>query len=63
MRIGSEARDHVGIFEQEVAGLGEEMPEQPGLAGPARPGQHERGKSADRPADLRFEFSVDVFHQ
>ncbi len=47
LRISSEPRDHVRIFKQEIAGIGIQVPQQPGFACSTRACQDHGGKRAD----------------
>src|SRR5262245_20157067 len=62
VRVGAQPRDHVRVFQQKIARFGEQVPEQPGLAGPARTGQHHGWKVVGGAVDLHFEFPAEVFH-
>jgi hypothetical protein len=63
LRIRSQARDDVGIFEQEIAGLGEQMLQQPGLPGAPRAREHHGREGPRGLAKLSLELAHDVPHR
>ncbi len=63
LRISPEPCDDVRVFQQEIAGPGKQMAQQPRFAGPARTGQDDRREVLDGPKHLSFQFSWDVTHQ
>jgi len=63
MRVGTQASDEGWVFQKEVPGIGEKMLEQPGLACPSRPRQHDRGEAPGGPPHLLFQLSTDVAHE
>ena len=60
--IGPQPGDDIRVFQQVIVSLGEQLPQHPGLARPARAGQDQRGKGFQRPGDLLFEFPMDIAH-
>jgi len=57
LRVVAEASDDVGVFQQVVAGLGEEVLEQVCFAGAAWAGENHTGKAFGRVSEVRFDLS------
>ena len=62
LRVGAEPRHDVWVFEQEIAGFGKQVPEQPRLPGPARTGQDNGREIFHGLAQWLFQFSRDIAH-
>jgi hypothetical protein len=62
LRVGPHASDDVGILQQDIEGVREEVPDEPGFAGPAWTGQHDRRKLSRGPSEHRLNRTGDGTH-